>query len=358
MKKFSLLFPASLLVFFTMAQKFKDKEFYKPYAVSKVQGKTVIAAEVKTILYNNYLGSDVAAEKHTDAHAKPEYLVYELFKAMKNGDLGSISKLYDSSFHASAFDANRMETMTRAYTDIKFVSKFFNGDKLIVRYDLFSSASSYPYFAAVVRQSNQYYLTTDINLSDPFNVAGSYSPYNLFDKGSEAVPVRGMTPFYFVNRDNGVFSASQKPPEDYTCIYFAFEYYKKNASGTEIGFIKKIQTSVQKDSSSLSAFLAAKDLPLLNQTYYSSLFGEIMDIFRSGKTIVPLAVLKTTEASIVYFRYFIEGNNSYIGSVIIKEISGKTYLSLRLTDPDVSNLLLNVYVREAVQNFMQHKEPS
>src|SRR5438270_4099530 len=203
--------------------------FYKPYPIYKAHGQLVLAGSVNTYVYNKYYGKDIQKENYNDAHAKPEYLVYELFKSMKNKDVTAVGKLYDKTFNQDDFSGSRMGDQLKDYIDIRFRSKFRSGDLTIVRYDFVSADGKkvFPFFASVKKMEGGYFLTTEINVSDPFNMIGSFSPDNLFNKASESVSTKGMTSLYFVRKEGKILLAGGLPDEDYAALFLRFDVYDK-----------------------------------------------------------------------------------------------------------------------------------
>jgi hypothetical protein len=330
--------------------------FYKPYPIFSTAGQVIIAGELNTSIYSNYFGKDVRNAAYTNAHERPENLVYELFRKMKIKDIDGIGKLYDTSFHSKSFDGNRMVSMLKDYTDIKFVSKFRSGDLVIVRYNFISPRNEYPYFAVIRDIGNRYYLTMNINITDPFNTIGSFSPYNLPDKPAEPVSTKDMTPFYFINKDNKTFFTTELPQVDYSALYLSFEFYNNSGAGPEIDFVKQMQQAARSgDSLKLKSMIAASDLSLLSGSYYSNYYyAEIKKIF-AYSSITPIAAIKTNEGKVLYFKYSIEGQGAHIASIILKGSSGRYYLSFHISNDDINNVLQNNYVREAIYDYMKNK---
>ncbi|HYM94415.1 MAG TPA: hypothetical protein VET23_09775 [Chitinophagaceae bacterium] len=348
-----------LIFFFTASIYSQDnsKYFYEPFPVYKSDGQVVIAGNVNAFVYSNYYGKNVQSEGYTDPHVKPECLVYELFTEMKNKNLDAIGKLYDTSYDKKNFDGNRMADMMKNYTDIKFVSKFRSGDRVIVRYDFVSAGKKFPFFAALRNNGGKYFLTTQINVSEPFNVIGSFSPNNLFEKKEDKVNIKNMTPFYFVNKGNKVLFTNQTPPEDYSALYFSFEFYNQFSHSPEIDFLKALQKTAVSDSARLKIFIAPDQLSLLSSDYYGPYFyAEIKKIFRDYSIIIPLGSLKINDGKILYFKI---GNPDetplHVVSVILKKEGGRYYLGLRITDDNINNILWNVYIREAIYDFFDKR---
>jgi len=330
----------------------------KPFSIYSSSGKLIIAGGLSTYVYSNYYGKDVKRETYSDPHLKPEYLVYELFKNMKVENLNAIDKLYDTSFRKKNFDADQMKERLKNYTDIKFISKFKTGDMIVVRYDFVSAGKEYAYFAVVKNIEGKFYLTSEINLSDPFNVVGSLSPYNLFNKPGAALNTSNMTPFYFVEKENKIFFTNQLPNEDHTALYLAFDFYDNNSSAAEIDFMKQLQEAAQSiDPVEIKNLLAKDELASLSDPYFKNYFYEdIKKVFKNYSVISPLASIKTDDGRILYFRYSAPGQSSGIASILLKRSGDRYYLSLRMTDGDVNNILQNVYIREAIHNYFKQKQ--
>lgn len=329
--------------------------FYKPFSIYKSAGQVVIAGDVNSFVYANYYGKDVSNENYNDPHSKPEYLVNELFKAMKKKDLSAFTNLYDETFDKKNFNVPRMADMAKNYTDIKFVSKFRSGDFMVIRYDFVSSNKNFPFFASIRNIKNKYFLTTQINVSDPFNVIGSFSPNNLFERKGEAVNLKKMTPFYFIEKGKKIFFSNQKPIEGHATLYLAFEFYNAFSNSPEIDFLKTLQKTAVLDSAKLKNLIAADQLPLLSSDlYYSNYFyAEIKKIFRNYSIIVPIAALKINDGKILYFKFGSPDETPmHIASIILKKVGTKYFLGLRITDNDINNILWNVYIREAIYDYM------
>ena len=330
---------------------------YSPFTIANSSQHVTIAGDVNTMVYSNYYGKDVQKEKYINPHAKPEYLVYELFKSMKARNVDAIGKLYDTSFNRKAFDVTRMGNSLKSYTDIKFLSKFRTGDVVVIRYNFISTTDEYAYFATIRKIDGEFYLTMDLNIADPFNLVGSLSPNNLFNRPAETVNTVNMTPFYFVTREKRVFFTNQLPQEDYSALYFAFEFYNETSSSPEIDFVRQLQKAAQsEDSTRFKALLATNDLPLLADPYFGNYYyAEIKKIFSNFQLISPLASIRTGEGKLLYLRYSNSGQSSNVASIILKELNGKYLLSLRITDNQISNILQNNYVREAIYDYFKHK---
>jgi hypothetical protein len=356
MSKYIITFLLCSLTCATIAQD-NNRFSYKPFSIYKSLGQVVIAGNVNTHVYKDYYGKNVAGESYSDAHARPEYLVYELFKNMKSKNINAIAGLYDSSFRPAAFDANNMTEFVKDYSDIKFASKFRSGDNTVVRYDFYASQNKrYPYFAMVREMDGKFFLTMDINISDPFNLVGSYSPNNLFEKAEENINTKNLTAFYFVRKDSKVFFTPEQPNEDYAAIYFAFEYFN-NAKTPESDFLQELQQVARSgDSVKLKSMIVASDLSLLSDPYYANYYyGEIKKIFMGYPNITPVAALKTSDGKILYFRFSNNDQSSFIASVILKQVNRKYYLALKMTNDDLTNILQNVYVRETLINHFSKR---
>jgi len=355
MKKYISSAIALLACFYLRAQD-KSQYFYKPYSIFSSAGQVIIAGDLNTSVYSNYFGKDVKSDSYSNAHTRPEYLVFELFRSMKIKDIDAIGKLYDTSFHRQSFDGNRMVTFLKDYTDIRFVSKFRSGDFIIVRYNFISPKNEYPYFAAIREIAGRYFLTMDINISDPFNAIGSFSPYNLPVKGEQTVNTKNMTAFYFINKDNKTFFSNVLPQVDYSALYLSFEFYDPNSSSRETEFIIQMKEAAKSgDSLKLKNFIAANEVSKLSDAYYSNYYYAEIKKIMTNATVTPVAAIKTNEGKVVYFRYSINGQASYIASIILKESAGHYYLSFRINNDNINNVLQNNYIREAIYDFLQHK---
>lgn len=357
MKKFIFIIAAFFICILVHSQD-NSKYFYEPFSIYKTNGQTVIAGNVNAFVYSNYSGKNVQKEIYADPHTKPEYLVYELFKQMKKKNLDEVGKLYDASFDKKNFDGNNMAEKTKNYTDIKFVSKFRSGDLMIVRYDFIGAAKNFPFFAAIRNNNGKYFLTTEINVSDPFNTIGSVSPNNLKGKKEEPVNTKNMTPFYFVRKENKILFTNQTPSDDYAALYLAFEFYNPVSSAPEIDFLKKLQKTASTDSALLKTFIAPDQLPLLSSDYYGTYFyAEIKKIFRNYPIILPMGSLKINDGKIIYFKFGTQDETPlHVASVILKNVSGKYYLGLRITNDGINNILWNVYIREAIYDFFNQRQ--
>jgi hypothetical protein len=339
------------------SQSDNDIFYHKPFSIYKPLGQVVISGALNNYVYSDYYGKDVKKQGYTDPHAKPEYLIYELFKDMKNKDIAGIRNLYDSSFTGKEADANGMAALLKDYTDIKYLSKFKSGNAMIIRYDFVSPQKQYAFFAALRRIDNKYYLTQDINVSDPFNVIGSFSPYNLFERTEESVRTGNMTAFYFINRDNKVFVTNDLPNEDYAAVYLAFEFYNSSSSAPEIDLLKQLQGAAQSDDSiKMKGLLTNTDWPLLSDPYFGNYYYfDIQKIFKNYPIIEPLAGIKTTEGKVLYFKYSASGQSANIASIIVKQSEGRNYLTLRIADDNINNILQNVYIQEAIYDYFKSR---
>jgi hypothetical protein len=323
-----------------------------PFSIYKSSGKTVIAGSVNTYVYNNYYGSNIRKEGYTNPHSKPEYLVYELFEKMKQSNLAGIAELYDTSFHTDKIDPAGFD-MLSAYNDIRFYSKFKTGDYEIIRYDFVSKSDYYPYFAAVRNIDGKFYLTADINISDPFNTIGAFSPYNLPDSPHEQVDVSNSSALYFFRKDDEIYSTSEIPDYDYTAVYFSFDYYSENSRDDEVQFVNKIRESVQtEDSIRSKELISPEQQGLLDEDYYSSYyFSELLKIFRNSTKISPVAGLRVNDGVIIYVKAWYNQESSNIISVFLKQTGGKYYIALKTDDDVIKNILHNPYISKAAYNY-------
>src|SRR5436305_7060865 len=121
MLKYLLIIVLLFQIEFNYSQGNQESFFYKPFSIYKSFDQIIIAGDVNTFIYHGYYGKDVISEHYIDPHSKPEYLIYEFFKAMKIQDINSIDKLYDTSFKRKNFEPGRMANMLKNYTDIKFI---------------------------------------------------------------------------------------------------------------------------------------------------------------------------------------------------------------------------------------------
>ena len=343
--------------FYCYSQNDNGKYINQPFPINSASGKAVVAGEVNTFVYSNYYGKDVKKENYTNSHAKPEYLVYELFHNMQIKNLNAIDKLYDSSFNRKDFEGNPMAERLKDYEDIKFCSKFKTGDRIIIRYDFISKSKHYPFFAAIKKIQGEYYLTMDLNLSDPFNVVGSLSPYNLLDKSVTPANIDQLKPFYFTEKENRIFFTNEKPDEDYTAVYLEFEHYDENSKAPEIAVLKELQKAVQsKDSSEMENMLLKNDRSLLANPYYSSyLYDELRKVFRNYSIISPLVSIQTNAGKIIYFKFSNPGQSSNIASIVLKKWGYNYYVALQMASSDLNNILQNVYVREAIYDYFKRQ---
>ncbi|MFI5185772.1 MAG: hypothetical protein ACHQF0_03560 [Chitinophagales bacterium] len=356
MKKYLI---TAIIVFVTTLLHSQDNNnyTYKPFPIYKSPSQVIIAGDLNTFVYSNYYGKDVQKQGYTDPHSKPEYLVYELFRDMKIKDVEGINKLYDTSFKKDYFDDNSMISVLKGYTDIKFISKFKSGYQVIIRYNFVSTQKEYPYFAAITGTEGNYYLTLNINISAPVNIIGSYSPFNLFDKPAETVNTATMTPFYFVNKENKIFYTNELPGEDYSAVYVAFDFPNEKNAPANMSFIQQLQNTAQaEDSAKMESLIDKTDLPLLAKSVFSDyVYKEIRKIFRNYPLISPMASIKTNEGRVLYFKYADEGESANIGCIIIRELQGRQYLSLKINNDDINNVLQNAYIREAIYDYFKHK---
>jgi len=331
--------------------------FYKPYPIFKAHNATIIAGSVNTFAYTNFYGKNVQAD--AAVHSTPERLVLELFKDMKKGDVDAVGSLYDTSFQRREFDGGRMMDKLKKYNDIRFHSKFRTGSLTIIRYDFIATDSkdSYPYFAVVQNTGDSYWLTTNINITNPFTVAGSFSPYNLGEKSAEPVNTNKMTPFYFVNKDGKVFYTNDLPSEDYTAVYLLFDFYNTAHSFPQMGFIKQLQKAAQNsDTAKLKSMLVKEDAGRLDDSYFGNYYyDEILKIFKYYPTITPLASIKTNEGFVLYFSYASETMPAQVASIILKQAGNNWFLSLHLSDDAINNVLQNIYIRQAINDYFKKK---
>lgn len=349
MKKHILILVAASIHFAAHSQPVNNDYSLQSFPIAKSDGQVTIAGALTTLAYRDYYGSNVKRESYINAHSKPEYLIYELFLDMKRNDINAIGKLYDTSFNRKSFEGTQMAAMLRNYTDIKFLSKFKSGDLLVVRYNFISSHDEYPYFAVVKENLGEYYLTMDLNISDPLNTIGSLSPYNLFDKKPEKINTGNMTPFYFISKNSKVYLTTELPSEDYSAIYLDLEFYKQTDAGADIEFLNKLQQAGQSgDTATMKKMIFSGEF----NSYY---FEPVRAIFGKYADISPLCAIKTHEGKVVYFKFSNNGESAHIASIILKEQHGQYFVSFNITDPDVNNILQNNYVREAIYDYLQHK---
>lgn len=334
------------------AQSFSNDAF----PVYSSGGKTLIAGSVPVYIYSNYKGQDVKKENYSNVHEKPEYAVYEFFHAMKEGNLKSIAALYGPFYHKKNFDRSSIATL-KEYTDVQFLSKFRSNDITIIRYNFIGPGKTYPYFAVVKDTAGQWFLTPEINLSDPFNVVGSYSPYNLFAKQPATINTDGMTALYFVRKDNKIFYANQEPPEDHTTVYLALDRSVRNGFSREKDFLKKFAAAASSgDTANIIRMITKDDAALMNDPYYHAyIFAELRKIFTSY-TVAPLATLNIGSAKVLWISFTTENLGSGISSLILKEGTGGYSLSLQYPDDTVQNILQNIYVREAIGEYLKVKD--
>src|SRR5690349_17030278 len=92
----------------------------QPFAIHHSSGELAMAGKVNTFVYANYSGKDVAVEIGSDPHERPEFLIYELFRNLKSGNLEAVQSLYDTTFSVSAFQS---KFTLKGVTDIKFRSR-------------------------------------------------------------------------------------------------------------------------------------------------------------------------------------------------------------------------------------------
>lgn len=337
---------------FVSAQVFSNAAF----PVYSYAGKSVIAGSVPAFVYTNYTGEDVKKENYTDVHAKPEYEVYALFRALKSGDMNAVAGLYGPYYHKKDFNAAGMSVLKK-YDDVQFLSKFRSGHITVIRYNFTrSSGRPYPYFAVLKDTAGRWFLTPEINLSDPFNIIGSYSPANLFAKPEEKTSTAGMTPLYFVRKDEKVFYADKQPPEDYTAVYLALDFSVSKGASREKDFMEKLRkAAVSRDTSLIISMLTKEDAALLKDPYYHSfIFAELRRIFLSY-SVIPLATLAAENTKVLWFSYAAENEGNGISSLILKDSPGGYSLALRYPDDVLQNILQDVYIREAIMDFLKEK---
>ena len=349
------IFSGLLMVFSITVFSQENKYTNPPYAVYKTHGKAVIAGSVNAYIYKDVLGKAMN-DAPANAHSSPENLVHQLFLAMKKRDINAISALYDNSYNARTVNTAQLTTMLSKYDDIRFVSKFKTGNRIIVRYDFISSGAEkpYSYFAAINKNSNSYFLTTDINITDPFNIIGSLSPGNLLKKPVEQVDIKSMVPFYFVTKDNKVMVTNRLPRDEYTGLYFAFEKYTIGSVAPEISFLKQLQQMAQKgDTAQIKELIAPADRKLLSDPYFGNYYyGELLKIMYNF-TIKPAAALSVNNGKIIYFRYTMPNTSidPNVSSVILTQEGGKWYLAFHTSDGILNNILQNVYIKEALVDY-------
>ena len=357
MSKLILTIATFFAALFCYSQDDHGNYFSKPFSIFNSSGKEIVAGSVNTFVYSNYFGKDVAKQSSGNAHKKPEYLVYQFFTAMKLRDFNAISKLFDSSFDRKDFESNSITQVADNSSDIRYCSKFITGDRTIVRYDFISKKGSFPYFAIIKRIQGEYYLTSSLDLSDPFNVVGSLSPFNMFDKSTSQASVAGMTPFYFIEKEGKIFYTTQKPDEDFTAVYLKLEKYYPNSKASEIEVLKQLQrVAREKDFSRVKDLLIKNDWPLLTDSKYNSYLNDkILNIFRNNSNISPLCSIQTGSGKILYFEYSNPGQGSNIASIALNKSINKYYLSMKFTNSDENNVLQNIYVREAIYDYLKQK---
>lgn len=326
-----------------------------PFPVYSVAGKPIIAGSVPAFVYTNYTGEDVKKENYTDVHAKPEYEVYEFFQALKSGNMNAVAGLYGPYYHKKNFDGKAMSRLQN-FTDVKFLSKFRSGDLTVIRYNFTGSGKPYPYFAVLKDTGGRWFLTPQINISDPFNVVGSYSPANLPEKPAEKVSTEGMTPFYFVRKEGKIFSADRQPPEDYTTVYLALDFSVRTGPSQEADFLKKFATAAAShDTAAVISMLTKEDAALLKDPYYHSyIFAELRKIFLTY-SVIPVATLPVKNGKVLWITYAAENEGYGISSMILKESPEGYSLSLRYPDDVLLNVLQDVYMREAIMAFLKAK---
>lgn len=327
--------------------------FHKPYSIYENSTAPVIAGSVFTYLYDEAFNKSIKKEFYSDPHSKPEYLVVELFKVIKGKSNFRISDLYDTTFDPTAGD-ELSANFVSGYDEIRFKSKFRSGSITVIRYDFVSSSDSYAYFAAIQESGGKYYLTTEVNLSDPFNLIGSYSPFNLKDAKNKDVNTEGMTPFYFVNKDGKVFYTAEMPPDDYSVLYLGLEFYDEASNSRENSFLNKIHDA-SKDSLSMKKLVSPDQLILLENEYYRYYFSEITKVFRSSSKIETSAFLRINGGLIAYIKAYKSDFSYNIYALNILDKNGEYFVSLKITDEEIKSILNNPYVKEAVILFLSAK---
>jgi hypothetical protein len=339
------------------SQDTKGQYFYKPFPIFKSGGQVVIAGDIHTVVYGEYYGRDVRQEGYTNPHARPETLVLELFKDIKAMDLNGIGRLYDSTFDRKGFDAAKTAGELSGYEDIRFRSKFRCGDLIVVRYDFVSKDKSYAYFATIRSANGAYYLTSLLNIMEPFHLIGSLSPDNLLQKTEEPVNTGLLTPFYFVRKDDKVLFTNDLPQDEYTAVYIAFQSFVRVAYAPETEFVKRLQQAARMaDTNALRNLVAPDQLPLLRDPTVANYFNnEIRKVFGGFPAITPLEGIRTTDGEVLYFSYADSSQTGNIASIILKSSGGKYGLAFGITDHKIRNILGNVYVREAIVDFMRRK---
>ena len=355
MKKFILIY--CILSISIFAQ--EDNSLFKnePYSIIKNSDKIIIAGGVNTFIYNNYYGSNVRTDNYSDPHIKPEYLVYEFFKAIKSDDISKLKDLFDSSYKESSNQNDEMKKL-KNFDDIKFHSKFKISDLLVIRYNFVSSKDDYPYFAVVRKINNKYHLTASFNISDPFHIIGSLSPYNYFDKSGEIIDINNFVPFYFVENEDKIYYSNEMPSEDWAGLYINFNFYSSNdTNNQEIDFINKIhEVSLLNDSAKIIELVYPEHRTLLEDKYFKSyLLDEVMKIFRYSTKIIPLAGVNSGDGLVIYLKIFNNENSSNIYSLIFKQESGNYYISLKYSDDTLYDILENVYIKQAIYDYFQNK---
>jgi hypothetical protein len=100
--------------------------------------------------------------------------------------------------------------------------------------------------------------------------------------------------------------------------------------------------------------LSAEAQAMVRSENYGNYFmGEIRKVFSGFSEIRPLAAIPTSEGKVVYFRYSNPGESVHISSVIMKKENNRNLLSLKVKDDGLDNLLQNLYVKEALRNYLQ-----
>jgi hypothetical protein len=357
MSKYLLLFCCLVASVRGRSQSAKGDFAYKPFAISRAGNQVVMAGDVRSVVYPEYYGRDVRREANPDAHARAETLVYAIFMAMKAGDITLLGKLCDSTIDRKNFSATRLSAMVKDYNDIRFRTKFSCGDVVILRYDLVAANKTFAYVAPVRVIKGGYYLTMGLNPSDPFNLLGSLSPDTLSDQPADMVKTEGMTAFYFVHKDGKILVTYDPPPDEYASLYISFESYLRVTFSKETSFIRQLQQAARStDTLALRRLIAPDQQALLGDPNFAGYYyNQVQKIFRDNAVIAPLEGIPTTDGRVVYFSYADSGAGANVSSVVLKTVGGRYYLALRPADADLTSVLQNTYVREAIMDFMRKK---
>jgi hypothetical protein len=331
---------------------------YKPFTIYQTGGQLIMAGDLHTVVYHQYFGRNVAQEGYTDPHARPENLIYQLFKDIRAMDGNGIRSLYDSTFDRARFDLPQMASLASRYTDVQFRSKFRSGDLLVIRYDFINQGKPpYSYFAVIKTGGGRYYLTMAFNLSDPFHILGSLSPNNLFERSGQPVKTTGMTPFYFVHKNDTILFTNDLPGDEYTALYILFVPYSRTGFTPETAFLGEMERAAQSpDSTALRKLVAPDQERLLKDPYFSSYVDEqLRKIFRNFPSITPLAGIRIRDGRVLWFTYSDSTGNSGLASVILRSSGGRFWLAFRVPDDDVGNILTNPYMSEAIADYMRRR---